>query len=189
MGFYDFLNCEPDAALKNRSGGENMILDRKLQLELLEKMSSTYPDFYNFNHEYFEGAGGYAEVVANLYYLQQHNLIEERSTLRSNAMDGLKRLQIHLPTINQNGMDFLANDGGLSAILSTVTIKIDTEQFRQILLMKVSESNLPLDQKNQITSVLQELPAESIKHLSTKLLDLGWDNLGSLMQLIQNIPA
>ena len=171
------------------SGGENMILDRKLQLELLEKMSSTYPDFYNFNHEYLEGTGGYAEVVANLYYLQQHNLIEERSTLRSNAMDGLKRLQIHLPTINQNGMDFLANDGGLSAILSTVTIKIDTEQFRQILLMKVSESNLPLDQKNQITSVLQELPAENIKHLSTKLLDLGWDNLGSLMQLIQNIPA
>lgn len=166
-----------------------MILDRKLQLELLEKMSSTYPDFYNFNNEYCEGADAYHKVVANLYYLQQHNLIEERSTLRSNAMDGLKRLQIHLPTINQNGLDFLADDGGLSAILGVVTIKIDPEQYRQILITRVQESNLPSEQKHQVVSALQSLSYESIKHLSTKFVDLGWDNLGSLAQLIQNIPT
>lgn len=166
-----------------------MILDRKLQLELLEKMSSTYPEFYDFSKEYRHGTDEYYQVVSNLYYLQQHNLIEQRSLLQSASMGGYKNLQINLPTINHNGMDFLANDGGLSAILSTVTIKIDTEQFRQILLMKVNESDLPSDQKSQITSVLRELPAESIKHLSTKFVDLGWDNLGSLMQLIQNIPT
>jgi len=166
-----------------------MILDRKLQLELLEKMSSTYPEFYDFGKEYKHGTDEYHLVVSNLYYLQQHNLIEQRSLLQSSSMGGYKNLQINLPTINHNGMDFLANDGGLSAILSTVTIKIDAEQFRQILLMKVNESDLPSDQKSQITSVLRELPAENIKHLSTKLLDLGWDNLSSLMQLIQNIPS
>lgn len=166
-----------------------MILDRKLQLELLEKMSSTYPDFYNFNREYYDGTQEYREVVANLYYLQQHNLIEERSTLRSNASDGLKRLQIHLPTINQNGLDFLADDGGLSAILGVVTIKIDPEQYRQILITRVQESNLPIEQKHQAVAVLQSLSYENIKHLSTKFVDLGWDNLGSLMHLIQNIPT
>ena len=166
-----------------------MILDRDLQLDLLSKMSSSYPEYFDFSGTCEHGTEKYNKVVANLYYLQQHNLIEERSTLRSNAVDGIKRLQIHLPTINQNGLDFLANDGGLSAILSTITIKIDTEQFRQLLLVRVSESNLPPDQKNQITSALESLPAESIKHLSTKVLDWGWDNLGSLAQLIQNIPT
>ena len=163
-------------------------MDRELQLELLEKMSSTYPDYYDFTKEYKHGTDEYNSVVANLYYLQQHNLVEDRSTLRSNAMDGLKRLQIHLPTINQNGMDFLANDGGLSAILSVVTIKIDPEQYRQILITRVQESNLPSEQKNQIVSALQSLSYENIKHLSTKVVDLGWDNLGSLAQIIQNIP-
>lgn len=166
-----------------------MILDRKLQLELLEKMSSTYPEYYNFSSEYKSGNDDYKAVVANLYYLQQHNLIEERSTLASKGMDGIKRLQIHLPTINQNGLDFLADDGGLSAILGVVTIKIDPEQYRQILITRVQESNLPSEQKHQVVSALQSLSCESIKHLSTKFVDLGWDNLGSLAQLIQNIPT
>lgn len=166
-----------------------MILDRKLQLELLEKMSSSFPEYYDFTEEYKFGTEQYKQVVANLYYLQLHNLIEERSTLRSNASDGLKRLQIHLPTINQNGMDFLADDGGLSAILGVVTIKIDPEQYRQILITRVQESNLPTEQRHQIVAALQSLSYENIKHLSTKFVDLGWDNLGSLMQLIQNIPS
>ena len=166
-----------------------MILDRKLQLELLEKMSSSYPDYYDLDGEYKHGSQEYKKVAANLYYLMQHNLVEPRSILSSSSTDGLKRLQFGAPTINQNGMDFLANDGGLSAILSTITIKIDTEQFRQILQTRINESNLPPDQKSQIISALQSLPSESIKLLSAKVLDLGWDNLGSLAQLIQNIPT
>jgi hypothetical protein len=163
-----------------------MILDRQLQLELLQKMSTTYPEFYNFRDEYEHGTEEYKKVVANLYYLMQHGLIEERSLMESKVMSGIKRPQISLPTINQNGLDFLANDGGLSAILSTVTIKIDTEQFRQLLLARINESNLPPDQKNQIVSALESLPAESIKHLSTKVVDWGWDNFDQLMQLIQS---
>lgn len=166
-----------------------MILDRKLQLELLEKMSSTYPEFYDFSKEYRHGTDEYYQVVSNLYYLQQHNLIEQRSLLQSASMGGYKNLQINLPTINHNGMDFLANDGGLSAILSTVTIKIDPEQYRQILITRVQESNLPTEQRHQIVAALQSLSYENIKHLSTKFVDLGWDNLGSLMHLIQNIPT
>lgn len=163
-----------------------MILDRQLQFELLEKMSSAYPEFYDFTEDYQLGSLEYKKAISNLYYLQQHNLVEERSTMSSKSMDGLKRLQFGMPTINQNGLDFLANDGGLSAILSTVTIKIDTEQFRQLLLARINESNLPPDQKNQIVSALESLPAESIKHLSTKVVDWGWDNFDQLMRLIQS---
>ena len=166
-----------------------MILDRNLQLELLEKMSSSYPDYYDLDGEYKHGSQEYKKIAANLYYLMQHNLIEPRSILSSNSTDGLKRLQFGAPTINQNGMDFLANDGGLSAILGVVTIKIDPEQYRQILITRVQESNLPIEQRHQIVAALKSLSYENIKHLSTKFVDLGWDNLGSLMQLIQSIPT
>lgn len=152
-------------------------------------MAEKYPSYWDLNEEYVnDGSDEYNKIVANLYYLMQHNLVEKKSITISNAQGTGFSLIVNLPTINQNGMDFLANDGGLSAILSTVTIRIDAEQFRQMLLTRVDESNLSPDQKNQITSALQELPSESIKHLSTKFVDAGWNNLGSLIQLIQNIP-
>ncbi|QIC69816.1 hypothetical protein [Acinetobacter indicus] len=168
-----------------------MILDRKLQLELLEKMSSTYPNLYDFNKEYKHGTSEYDTAVANLYYLMQHNLVQPCSVEVSSAIGakGIKSFQFGEPTINQNGIDFLADDGGLSAILGVVTIKIDPEQYRQILITRVQESNLPIEQKHQAVAVLQSLSYENIKHLSTKFVDLGWDNLGSLMHLIQNIPT
>lgn len=163
-----------------------MILDRTLQRSMLEKMSDAYPEYYDFQNDYDYATDEYKKAVTNLYYLMQHNLVESRSVLISKSMDGIKRPQFGAPTINQNGMDFLANDGGLSAMLNVTTIRIDTEQFRLILESRIRESNLPLEQKNQIISALQSLPSESIKHLSTKVVDLGWDNLDALMQLIQN---
>lgn len=163
-----------------------MILDRQLQKELLEKISSSYPEYYDFDQEYQHGTIAYKKAIANLYYLMQHNLVEERSVSISRSLNGIKSPQFELPTINQNGMDFLANDGGLSAILNTVTIKIDAEQFRQLLLAQINESSLPPDQKSQIISAIESLPAENIKHLSTKVVDWGWDNFDQIMQLIQS---
>lgn len=166
-----------------------MILDRQLQLKLLEKMSLNYPDSCDFNGDYKYGTSEYAAAVANLYYLMQHNLVKEESIEVSSEIGarGSRKFQFGAPTINQNGMDFLADDGGLSAILGVVTIKIDPEQYRQILINRVQESNLPIEQRHQIVAALQSLSYENIKHLSTKFVDLGWDNLGSLAQLIQNI--
>ncbi|MND24595.1 hypothetical protein [Acinetobacter calcoaceticus] len=163
-----------------------MILDRQLQLELLNKMSTTYPEYYDFRDEYEYGTDAYNKVVANLTYLIQHDLIEERSLLFSRSMSGKKQPQIHLPTINHNGMDFLADDGGLSAILGMVTIKFEANQLKAILEAKIMASDLSPERKQSMIDVLRELPAESIKHLTTKIVDTGYDNLESLMNLIQS---
>jgi len=154
-------------------------------------MSSAYPNSYDFSGEYEYGTSEYNVAVANLYYLTQHNLVNPESVKISSELGtrGIKKFQFGTPEINQNGMDFLADDGGLSAILGVVTIKIDPEQYRQILITRVQESNLPIEQRHQIVAALQSLSYENIKHLSTKFVDLGWDNLGSLMQLIQSIPS
>ena len=49
----------------------------------------------------------------------------------------------------------------------------------------VMSSSLSPADKQSMTSALRELPAESIKHLTTKVVDAGWDSLPGLMILLQ----
>src|SRR5690606_5343312 len=125
------------------------------------------------------------KFVANLAYLEAHKLISEKSILMPNTYGDYNAMP-NISAITHTGMDFLADDGGLSAILGTVTIKFEAEQFRTILESMILSSTLPAEQKNTMISTLRELPAESIKHLTTRIVDLGWDNLDSLMTILQN---
>ena len=164
-----------------------MVLDRKLQLELLTKIAECYPfawDDYERNTESDE----YHKCAINLHYLAGHGLVTEKSTSAKPSMtgDGGGRLFIMSPTITEKGLDFLQDDGGLSAILGVVTVRFEADTIRTILQLKVDQSDLSPVDKQKLRSVLQELPAENIKHLSTKIVDMGWDSLGSLMSLIQS---
>lgn len=162
-----------------------MLLDREMQLKLLTEMSEVYPSHVNINDRYDYGTSDYQKLIANLAYLKDHKLISERSLIVSKSMDG-DYFHPNLASITHLGMDFLADDGGLSAILGVVTIKFETEQFRIILESMILSSNLPAERKQTMIDVLRELPAESIKHLTTRIVDVGWDNLDSLMTIIQN---
>lgn len=162
-----------------------MLLDRELQLELLTEMSEVYPSQIDVSERHEYGSNEYYKLIANLAYLQDHKLISDKSLLVSKSMDG-NSFQPYLAAITHTGMDFLADDGGLSAILGVVTIKFEAEQFRMILESMIMSSDLPAERKQTMIDVLRELPAESIKHLTTKIVDVGWDNLDSLMTIIQS---
>ena len=69
---------------------------------------------------------------------------------------------------------------------SDAAIRLEAEQLKRILEAKILASDLPSDSKQKMIDVLREQPAESIRHLTTKIVDLGWDNLDSLMNIIQN---
>jgi hypothetical protein len=72
-----------------------------------------------------------------------------------------------------------------SAILGVVTVRFEADTMHYSTV-KVDQSDLSPADKQKLQSVLQELPAENIKHLSAKIVDMGWDSLGSLMGLIQS---
>ena len=162
-----------------------MLLDREMQLAMLTELSEVYPSQVNLSEKYNYGTDEYYKFIANLAYLKDHRLISEKSLLVSKSMDG-DIFHPHLASITHLGMDFLADDGGLSAILGVVTIKFEAEQFRIILESMILSSNLPAERKQTMIDVLRELPAESIRHLTTRIVDVGWDNLDSLMTIIQN---
>ncbi|MGB6926390.1 MAG: hypothetical protein ACKVLO_02400 [Pseudomonadales bacterium] len=162
-----------------------MLLDREMQLSILTELSEVYPSSIELDGRYEFGTELYRKFIANLAYLEAHKLISEKSVLISRSI-GDHFAQPNRSSITHIGMDFLADDGGLSAILGVVTIKFEAEQFRTILESMILSSNLPTERKQTMIDALRELPAESIKHLTTRIVDAGWDNLDSLMTIIQN---
>ncbi|GJI89905.1 hypothetical protein RugamoR1_30680 [Rugamonas sp. R1(2021)] len=87
--------------------------------------------------------------------------------------------------ITAAGLDFLADDGGLTAILGTVTVKLHDDTIRNLIETRIQDSDLPPEEKTGLLHQLKELRGESIKHLTMKLLDAGLENLPAALPLIQ----
>ncbi|MBP4313819.1 hypothetical protein ITF11_19475, partial [Acinetobacter baumannii] len=153
-----------------------------LQRQILQIASQVYPlpvrDELDKLYEPLEDH----KLAANLKYLEQHGLIAPNAV--ENSVDGMFIFGNVL--ITHTGMDFLADDGGLSAILGVVTVKFETEQLRAILAAKIMISDLSPERKTTMIDAVKELPAEGLKHLTMKIVDAGWDNMDSLMSLIQS---
>lgn len=125
-----------------------MLLDRQMQSDILHKLLSIFPDTYNFNTDDNFNKNP-KQLFANLYYLQQHGLIAKDSVILSKTLGDYERNQgINRTEITHKGIDFLLDDGGLSAILNILTIKFEAEQFKQLLQIKIQQSSsIPEDKK------------------------------------------
>jgi hypothetical protein len=159
-----------------------VILDRTYQLELLQALANTYPAYFKgFDTDGMEGPER-RRYIANMHYLEEHGLVDGGLHLYASGGYGLT-----YPTIKAKGMDFLADDGGLSAILGTVTIKIHDDTLKALVELKISNSELPPQDKSLWIAALRELPASSIKHLAMKLLDLGLTHAPNALHTIESI--
>ncbi|MBF7694051.1 hypothetical protein [Acinetobacter pollinis] len=159
-----------------------MKLMRDLQYKILNLASEEYPS--SISPGYNNDLDTYDEniLAANLKYLEEHELISPNSVIVS--IDNMYSFSSF--KITKDGLDFLLGDDGLSAILGVVTVKFEAEQLKAILESRIMASDLPTPDKNKLISGLQSLSAESIKHLTMKILDSGWDNLGQLIHSIQS---
>lgn len=157
-----------------------MIIDRELQRGLLDKLAGAYPEELNIEPL------GLPEPAAsaNLKYLAEHGLV----TLLARTADlvGVS-YQVLSAEITAKGLDFLADDGGLSAILGTVTVKLHADTVRDLLEAKLTASNLPPVEKKHLIDHLRALPAEALKHLTKRLLDLALERTPDVVQLIQKL--
>ncbi len=146
-----------------------MHLDRKLQRQLLEKMAEAYPlpwmmdDLPDVDE---------LELNANLAYLAGHGLI-------SNALQiGADHYISHAaPTITPAGLDFLADDGGLTAILGVVTIKIHDETVRKLLDAHIAGLPGSDDEKSMLRRTLSGVLPVTGKAILERLVSLGINHL------------
>ncbi|MEY1594102.1 hypothetical protein AB3K92_35440 [Burkholderia sp. Bmkn7] len=157
-----------------------MKLDRTYQRELLQELAACYPD----RAVWFErvdsmDAETKAKYLANLAYLNEHGLVSSMndSTLQFDFSRS--------PCITAKGMDFLADDGGLSSILGVVTVKLHEDTLKELIGQRIAESDLPTPEKSRLLDQLKSLPGEAIKHLTLKLVDAGLSNWPAALQAIE----
>ena len=155
-----------------------MKLDRALQKELLERLAEAYPEQLEFP-ESVDGEG-VSSVTVNLWYLDQHGLIE---AIKAEYIGD--PTCIHAAAITHKGLDFLADDGGLSAILNTLTVKLHADTLRELIVARVNASDLPPADKKKIIDHLRGLPAEALKQVTERLVGSALDRMPDAIPWLQ----
>lgn len=145
-----------------------MAIDRLAQKHILEQLSAAYPN--QVSTEQGERLGtDKAALYFHLAYLEEHGLVVCQWS-RNISSSGKTCISAK---ITAKGLDFIAEDGGLSAVLGVVTIKIHDDTLRQLIAARIDQSDLAAPDKKRLTDRLRELPADAIKHLTLKLVDKG----------------
>lgn len=90
----------------------SQMLNRELQRTLLQRLAVSYPDAVERNE--LEAIAPARAYIVNMSYLAEHGLV---STL---VIAGY----ISSARITARGLDFLADDGGLTAMLGAVSVRL-----------------------------------------------------------------
>jgi hypothetical protein len=155
-----------------------MALDRELQKSILQVLSDNFPQYTRLRDRYSSTASEQDEIY-NLYYLRGHGLVEIK-------LDDLNR--VPPARITSAGLDFLAGDGGLTAILGVVTIKLHDDTIRALLIERVDAAEGEQSVKSEMKAQIRRLPAEMVKSVMMKLvetgLSTGYSSLPKLMELL-----
>lgn len=136
-----------------------------------------------------DDVGGHAVVDAypEIRYLEGHGLLDVQGPRYLEKL----RHQVSIRATSR-AIDFLANDGGLSAILGVVTIKLHDDTIKALIESKILASDLPPPDKQRYLAQLRSLPADATRHVVMKLLDLGLDKSPDAMSWLgkwfDNLP-
>ena len=148
-------------------------LDRNLQREILKELNNIYPD--SKTYEYWIDAAiaqvlgvietvGEAELYiakrsANLRYLAEHGLVV------CNDKDLSATVKI-----TAKGIDFLSDDGGLSAILGVVTVKLHSDTI-QALIAKIDQAEISDSEKSWLKKELGKIKDTALSTLTTNAIN------------------
>lgn len=152
-------------------------LNRDFQLKLLKQLANYYPHAHVGRWQ--ELNEDEATVKVNMFYLREHQLLETDAQIQP-EFGGM--FVYHSSKITHKGLDFLADDGGLSAILGVQVVKLHDDTIRELIAQRIMQSDLAPPDKHKLLDALRELPGESIKHMTMKLIDAGLDKGPSVVQ-------
>jgi hypothetical protein len=165
--------------------------DRELQLAILKVSTAKYPcttEPSDFNKtEVARSSSDVDKLLANVLYLEEHGLIKIEHHIRGSISAMKENLRI-LSSISatKDGIDFMLQDGGLSAILKVTTIKLhdDTLSLLTEFINKHVESQ---EDKQKFFSRIRELPYESTKHIALQLVSKGLDQMPNAVQWLKTM--
>jgi hypothetical protein len=153
--------------------------NRDLQLEILRIHDSAYPSAPDPDRELknLQEQVGEEVFLINRRYLSGHGLLEgvqasfQDSPTHTRTFAGATK-------ITSRGLDLLAGDGGLSAILHAGTVRLDDDTIRRLLERHVDTSEMSPQERSRWREALRSLPSEALKALTAKLVENALDSAG-----------
>jgi len=156
-------------------------LDRDLQRNLLNEYREAYPQSLLTT---LSGSQDDRQRMVNISYLIDHGLLQGEGRVNSTG-DRSSRWKA---AITARGLDFLADDGGLSAILGVVTVRFHDETLRALLIDRLeADPEADAGVKAKLYESIKGLPAEGLKVVMQKALETGLSNIPHLTHWLQGI--
>lgn len=159
-----------------------MKLDREYQLRILRALEEIYPkktrleDVLAINDD-----EGTPELTANAIYLEEHGLIESEKQLAVGVT------YLMFSRITARGMDFLAQDGGLGAILNVQTIRLHADTLRALLIREIDQTDIPVDEKSTLRKAVEMASEEALKSTTQKLVEVALGYMPEAIAVIRTL--
>jgi hypothetical protein len=153
-------------------------LDREYQLQILQAAADIYPQPL-FVHGELAGRCG-PDIELNCAYLEEHDLVRLNWVGSENS--GRVVLSV---LITATGMDYLANDGGLPAILNVLTVRLETDTVKEIFIERVRSANGDRTAKDRLVEQIKTLSAEKLKEMTKTALSAGLTSLPNSLSLVE----
>lgn len=155
-------------------------VDRGHQRQLLRELNEVFPKTKGFSSNGDEAG---RRTLVNLWYLRGHCLIEGEIRLSTSGDNG----GVAVVRLTSQGWDFLADDGGLGAILGVVTVKLHDDTIRDLLLARVDADPIATeDQKKGLRATIRGLPVEALKEMVKEATKLGLSHVDDLRPWIEH---
>lgn len=162
------------------SESDDSPLDRAMQRALLLAMRKVYPAPIR------EAPVGIKqdsrEFDANLLYLEDHGLCDAGL---HGSMSG--EYSWGGATITARGLDFLEGDGGLSAILGVITVRLHAETIRDLIAAKIDSAPVPEAEKSVLRRHLAALSETALRAGTTDLVKTGLNHLPDAMHWLRTL--
>lgn len=143
-----------------------MVLDRKLQYRILVTLQDVYPDSllvsalpdYSIDKVF----------MGNLFYLQEHGLIEGGDIRQPGQCRSMVDAQI-----TKDGLDFLADDGGTAGILGLHAVKIESRDITGSIEAGLNRAELTEPERSELLEEIAHMQTEQLKRLILGFVELG----------------
>lgn len=164
-----------------------MKIDREIQLEILQKLADVYPNGIYPLHTCFEGQVDPELIIANTKYLHEHGLVTSGFIDRNfPGMEISDRWAEPRETfITASGIDFLRDDGGLSAILGVVTVRLESTTIMALVANRIEQAqDLNHDEKTHAKTLLRSAGDQAIRKFVDMVMETGLQAIQKTPQLI-----
>lgn len=146
-------------------------MDKDLQKQILLILQNSYLDPISISELVKEIWPDEASInvtaekfLQNIKYLYDHSLISSKDINSTVPIYALVE-------ITPKGIDYLEPDGGLSASLGVITVKLHSDTIQQLLAAKIEQSNIPAEDKSRLKTMLGKMGDTALAKLVEKAID------------------